>query len=148
MSGSYGEGEVVTVDLGLTDLDTTSADYGDFLAAVLDAADMNPDVEFDASTGTLTYTSPSDGASMIPLEIDLMLTDDGLIEGPEDFSIDLTNAASSTGVPVAVDAAAAGVTTTINDTQGDGGIADGPAEWQSQVIYLLMKADRLTTKLL
>ena len=129
LSGTYQAGEVVTVDLGLTDIDTNSSDYADVVAAITAAAAANPDVTFDSVNGTLTYTSPSDGASMTDLVVDLPLTDDGLIEGPEDFSLGLTNPTSSTGVPIAVDAGAATTTTTINDTQGDGGIPDGPAEW-------------------
>ena len=66
---------------------------------------------------------------MDDLLIDLMLIDDVLVEGAEDFSIDLANAGSATGGNVAVNAAADTVTTTINDTQGIGGPAEGPAQW-------------------
>ena len=66
---------------------------------------------------------------MTPLDIDLSLVDDTLIEGPEDFTIDLTNATSSTGAAVVVDANAGSSTTTINDTQGEGGATEGPAEF-------------------
>ena len=84
---------------------------------------------FNAATGTLTYTAPSDGAAMTDIVIDLPLTDDALIEGVEDFSLDLTNPTSSTGLTVSVDAAAGSAATTISDTQGPGGNADGPGEW-------------------
>ena len=76
-----------------------------------------------------TYTAPADGASMSDLVIDLPLTDDALIEGIEDFSLDLTNPTSGTGLTVTIEAAANSVVTTINDTQGPGGAVDGPAEW-------------------
>ena len=66
---------------------------------------------------------------MTPLDIDLSLVDDALIEGPEDFTIDLTNAVSSTGAAISVNTTADSVTTTINDTQGPGGDAEGPAEF-------------------
>jgi len=128
-SGSYGAGEVLSVDLGLTDLGTSSSDYGDLLAAIQAAADANPDVTFDPLSGTLTYTAPSDGATMTPLVIDLPMTDDGLIEGPEGFTLNLTNPTSSTGASVGLDATANSVSTTINDTQGPGGAADGPLQW-------------------
>ena len=63
LSGVYGEGEVLTVDLGLTDIDTNSSDYADLVAAIQSAVDENSDVSFDPVTGTLTYcllyTSPS-----------------------------------------------------------------------------------------
>ena len=81
LSGAYGEGEVLTVDLGLTDIDTNSSDYADLVAAIQSAVADNPNVTFDLVTGTLTYTSPADGASMNDLVIDLDLTDDGLLEG-------------------------------------------------------------------
>ena len=64
---------------------------------------------------TLTYTAPSDGAAMTDLLIDLSITADSITEGLEDFSLDLSNATSSTGVAVDVDASADSVTTTIND---------------------------------
>ena len=84
---------------------------------------------FDAATGTLTFTAENDGDVMTPLTFEFGLEDDSLIEGAEDFAIELTNAGSSTGAEVSVDAAADSVTTTINDTQGVGGDADGPAEF-------------------
>ena len=103
LSGLFGAGEVVTVDIGLTDMDTNSSDYADLAAAITAAASANPDVSFDATTGTLSYTAPSDGASMADILVDLDLIDDSLIEGDEDFSIDLSNAASTTGATVSVD---------------------------------------------
>ena len=129
LTGVYQAGEVLTVDLGLTDIDTNSADYSSLVAAINTAVAGNSDTVFDAATGTLTYTAPSNGASMTDLIIDLLLTDDTLIEGPEDFSLDLTNPTSNTGLTVTIATAANSVTTTINDTQGPGGGADGPGEW-------------------
>ena len=128
LSGAYGLGEVVSVDLDLTDIDTNSSDYGDFLAAVQTAADNNPNVTFDGIS-TLTFTSPSDGASMADLLIDLPIENDTFIEGDEDFQLALSGAASSTGATVGIDTAADSVTTTISDTDGVGGDPDGPAEW-------------------
>ena len=130
LAGALGAGENASVDVSLTDVDTNSADYGDFLAAVQDAVDAYAGPGAVTLVGnTVTFTADADGDVMTPLEIDLSLLDDALIEGPEDFTIDLANAASSTGADVSVDAAAASVTTTINDTQGPGGVADGPAEF-------------------
>ena len=129
LSGTFGIGEVITVDLGLSDIDTNGSDYGDLLAAIQSAADANPDVTFNPTTGTLTYTAPSDGASMTDLVIDLPLSNDGFIEGPEVFSLELSNATTSTGANLGLDVSADTVTTTINDTQGPGGAADGPAAW-------------------
>ena len=59
LAGLYQAGEVVTVDLGLTDTDTNSADYGSLVTAVNTALAGNPDVVFNAATGTLTYTASS-----------------------------------------------------------------------------------------
>ena len=98
------------------------------IAAITTAVATNADVSFDG-VSTLTYTAPSDGASMADVLIDLPLTDDVLIEGVEDYSLDLGNPTSSTGLTVTVSTTADSVTTTITDTQGPGGSADGPGEW-------------------
>ena len=129
LSGVYGESEVLTVDLGLTDVDTNSSDYADLIDAIQQAVDANPDMTFDPVTGTITYTSPADSTPVPDLVIALPLIDDGLIEGPEDFTLSLTNATSSTGGMVEVDPAGASITSTINDTQGEGGAEEGPGQW-------------------
>ena len=129
LSGAFGVAEVVSVNLTLTDIATNSQDYANLLTAINTAVAANADVIFDATAGALIYTSPSDGASMADILIDLSLSDDNLIEGPEDFTLGLTNAASTTGAGVSVSAVNDSVTTVIEDTQGVGGIADGPAEW-------------------
>ena len=127
--GQFGAGESVTVNLNLTDNTTNSSDYGSITAAITAAANANPDVTYNAATGTLTYTAPSDGASMTDLVIDLGIANDSLIEGSEDFTLALTNATTSTGAAVAIDTAADDVTTVIDDTQGPLGAPDGPALW-------------------
>ena len=132
LTGSFGAGEDATVDIGLTDIDTNSADYSNFVQAVQDAVDAYAGlgtVVFDQVSGTINWTAGSDGDSMTDLLISLTLTDDTLLEGPQDFSIDLINSGSTTGAAISIDATATSVTTTISDTQGVGGIADGPAEW-------------------
>ena len=128
LAGAFSAGEVVSVDLNLVDVDTVGGDYGSLIAAITAAAAGNPDVAYDGAN-TLTFTAPSEGASMTDLIIDLPIVDDTLIEGPEDFTLSLSNVTSSTGVPVSIDGAADSVTTTINDTQGPGGAQDGPAQW-------------------
>ena len=129
LSGAYGAGEIITVDLELTDVSTNASDYADIVAAITDAIDGNPDVTFDPVTGTLSYTAPVDGATMTDLIIDLPLIDDGIIEGPEEFTFGLSNPSTSTGANIGIDAAATSITTTVNDTQGDGGATEGPGEW-------------------
>ena len=86
-------------------------------------------VSFNTTTGMITFTASADGDEMDDLLIDLSLFDDVLVEGVEDFSIDLDNAASGTGGNISVNAIAGSVTTTINDTQNAGGLSDGPAQW-------------------
>ena len=141
LTGEYGAGEIVTVDLGLSALDTNSSDYEDIVAAIQSAADDNPDVSFNPATGTLTWTSPADGASMTELTIDLAFTDDGLLEGPEVFELELSNAGSSTGANVEVDPAGGTLATTIHDAQdpsspagssGNSAVA-GPGQWLSLI---------------
>ena len=115
LDGLFGGGETASVVIDLNDLTTNSSDYASVLAAVTSAAAANPDVTFDAATQTLTYVAPSDGASMTDLVIDLGLATDAIVEGPEDFEITLSAAASTTGAAIAIDAAADTVTTTIID---------------------------------
>ena len=132
LGSTFGAGENATVDISLSDIDTNSTDYGNFVQAVQDAVDAYAgagSVVFDQVTGSITYTASSDGDLMTDLVIDLSLTDDTLLEGPQDYSIDLNNSGSTTGAAISVDATAASVITTINDTQGIGGLNDGPAEW-------------------
>ena len=137
LSGVYGEGEVLTVDLGFADNGTNSSDHADFITAVQLAVDANPDITFDPVTGTISFTSPSDSTAMPDLVIELALTDDGLLEGPEDFTLGLTNATSSTGGMVDVDPSGANITSTINDAQdpnspaGSSGNSPvtGPGQW-------------------
>ena len=131
LAGNLKSGEIVTVDLGLSDIDTTSSDYASFSTAVQNAvtsynAGANPgSLTWDGTT--LTYTSDGTGP-MNNLVISLGTTDDTLIEGPEDFNIALTNALSSTGVSVATDPTSDDVTTTILDTDPTGVTPDA-AEW-------------------
>ena len=69
LSGVYGEGEMLTVDIGLTDNGSNSSDYADLLAAVQLATDGNPDMTFDPTTGTITWTSPADSTPMPDLSL-------------------------------------------------------------------------------
>ncbi len=52
-------GQTASVDLSLIDIDTSSADYDDFIAAVNTAVASRSDLTFDGTT--LTYTAPSGG---------------------------------------------------------------------------------------
>ena len=122
LSGALGGGESVSVNVGLNDIDTNSADYASFAAAVSAAAATDPTVSFNAATGALTYTAPADGATMSPLLINLGLSTDSIVEGDEDFEIDLSVPTSSTGVAVSIDPALDDVVTTISDQTA-------PLEW-------------------
>ena len=115
-------GETASVVLSLNDIEASSGDYETFTTAVQDAltASGRTDLVFDATTGTLTFTSA--GVAMPDFTIDLDATSDALIEGPEDFKVQLSVPNSTTGSKVEIDSASFEVITTINDT-------DGPAEW-------------------
>ena len=126
LSGNYGAGETATVDINLSDITTSSSDYADVIAAVQAAAGAHANVTFDG-IDTLTFTAPAGGGSMADFVINLGVTDDAFIEGSENFEIELSNAASTTGVTTSIGTDTA--TTTINDTQGPGGADDGPATW-------------------
>ena len=100
----------------LTDIDTNSGDYADYLLAVQDAVTAYPgpgSVAFDVTTGTITFTASNDGEVMTPLTVELGLVDDVLLEGVEDFTFGLSGQVSSTGAAVAIAPASASVTTTI-----------------------------------
>ena len=114
LGGQYQAGEVVSVELTLTDNTTVAADYSNWIAAVQSAVNANADVGFDAASGVLTYTAPSDSASMTPLVISLATVADALIELREDFDVSLSNPASTTGVTTTVSAIDNTVTTIIN----------------------------------
>jgi len=134
LTGAYQAGEIVMVDLSLSDIGTNAADYSDVIAAINAAVASNSDVTFDPATGSLIYTAPTDGATMQDIVIDLSLIDDGLIEGPEDFTFALSNASSPTGAGVGINPSTGASVTTINDTQGagpggTGGMPEGPGEW-------------------
>ena len=122
LSGALGGGESASVNLNLNDIDTNSADYASFTAAVSAAAATDPNVSFNAATGVLTYTAPADGATMAPLAINLGLNTDATVEGDEDFQIALSLAASTTGAAVSIDPTLDDVVTTITDTTA-------PLEW-------------------
>ena len=124
LSGALGGGESVSVNLNLNDIDTNSADYASFTAAVSAAAATDPNVSFDAATGVLTYTAPADGATMAPLAINLGLNTDANVEGDEDFQIALSSAASTTGAAVSIDPTLDDVVTTITDHDGSAGMGD------------------------
>src|SRR3954453_968521 len=109
LAGTLQSGENAHVDLGLADIDTTSADYASFAAAVNAAIGARTDVSF--ASGVLTYTG--DGSPMADLVISLGTTDDTLVEGPEQYKVSLANPGSNSGANVV---GTGSVTTTINDT--------------------------------
>ena len=112
--GDFGAGEVVTVDIGLTDIATNSSDYADYLAAIAAAVTAYSGQGSITLVGTtLTYVASADGDTMTPLVVDLALNDDVLSEGPESFTIELTNPGTTTDANVVLGNSS--VTTTIND---------------------------------
>ena len=57
----------------------------DFAAAVTAAIGGRTDLSFNAGTGTLTYTGT--GSPMADLVINLAAINDGLVEGPEQYTV-------------------------------------------------------------
>ena len=113
LNGTLQAGETVSVQIDLADIDTDSGDYGNFVTAVNAAIASNPGVSFDPITGVITYTAAADG-SLPDILIELPINSDGVSEAPEDFNIELTNPASTSGLTPTIDPAATDVTTTIN----------------------------------
>ncbi len=129
LDGQMGLGESVTVTIGLADLTTSSSDRANLSAAIAVAVAGNADLTWDGLMDTLTFTASTEGATLAPIVVNLAITDDVFVEGPEQFSIGLTGPTSSTGSTVIVAPTAASVTTQINDTIGPGGASDGTIEW-------------------
>ena len=87
------------------------------------------DPSFDAGTGTLTYTGT--GSPMPNLVISLAAVNDGLVEGPEQYTVSLSSPGSTTGASVV---GSGPVQTTIADVgiatwslSGDTGVTEGNA---------------------
>ena len=115
LSGSFQNGEDGSVDLALVDVDTNSSDYADFTTAVNAAiAAYSGPGTYSLVGSTLTWTATADGQSATPLTISLGTTDDVAVEGNEDYTINLSSPASTTGVSVSLGATTA-ITTTITD---------------------------------
>ena len=127
LSGTYQAGEQVSVQVDLLDGLTNNSDYESLDLALANAANGFDDISYDSATNTLTFTAPTDGAAMPTFEFELPIENDSLIEGPENYTIQLSNASSATGLsPVIGDD---NVETIIDDTQGEFGEAEGPAEF-------------------
>ena len=124
-------GEQASVDLGLTDGLTSSADYASVDNAVVAAvaayntSGQPGSVAWDGTT--LVFISDGTGP-MGDLDIVLDAVQDTFVEGPEDYTIALSNSASLTGETVSIDPSSDSVTTTIADVDPTGQ-ADGPGEW-------------------
>ena len=98
LTGAFGAGENASADINLADVDTNSSDYGVILDAVQAAVDAYTGPGTVTLSGnTITFTAGADGDVLTPLEIDLALIDDGLIEGPEDYTLELSNVTSTSG---------------------------------------------------
>ena len=131
LTGQFGAEESASVDIGLTNVDTTSADYSNFIAAVnvaIAGYSGNGTVTFDGST--LTFTATNDGDSMSNLPIDLGAFDDAFVEGDENYTVAISNPASTTGGEIITSSSA--ITTTITDNDiatfsitGDATVGEG-----------------------
>ena len=131
LSGQFGAGEDALINLSLANLDTTSADYQNFAAAVNTAVAAyagDGTVTFDGTT--VTFTATDDGDSLTDLTFELAAVDDVLVEGDEDFRVSISNARSTTGGEIITGTTA--VTTTIIDNDiaewtitGDTSVAEG-----------------------
>ncbi|MFZ0065929.1 MAG: Ig-like domain-containing protein, partial [Pseudolabrys sp.] len=127
LAGTLAANETATIHLAIANITTTSADYANFVAAVNTAITGRTDLSFDANSGTLTYTGT--GSPMADLVIHLGAVNDGLVEGPEQYSVSLSNPGSTSGANVA---GTGSVTTTIIDTNaatwsisGDASVTEG-----------------------
>lgn len=107
-SGNLSPGQQVSVDINLTDIDTETGDYGDFLAAV--QLSVNGATGISLSGNTLTFTGGGSNDTILPVQLNISVEDG--IEGPESFSIDLSN---PVGTAVSIDPGQASLVTEIID---------------------------------
>lgn len=142
LTGTLASAETASVVLTPGDITTSAADYADFASAVQSAVASRPDLSFDSGSGRLTYTG--DGSPMADLQINLAINDDSLVEGPEQFDLTLSNAASTTGALVGIGALTNNVTTTINDTVGPGGPTEPGGEWSITGTSTIAEGDTAT----
>ena len=130
LAGTLQAGETASIELSIGNIDTTSADYANFVTAVNDAitAYAGPgSLAFDGTT--LTFTS--DGSPMGDLCIELTAVDDFFVEGSEDYTVSIANPGTTTGSDVATGGPTT-VTTTITDSDaamwsitGDATVGEG-----------------------
>ena len=115
VGGAYANGQSISVDVTLADVDTDSSDYADLDAAVSSAvaAYTGPGTYLWAGP-TLTWISTADNQTPTDLLILLGASDDAAVESNEDYVVSLSNPTSTTGGTVGLGATTA-VTTTIND---------------------------------
>jgi len=118
LAGTLQENETAQVEIDVTDITTTSADYDDPDTAIGNAVAAYAGdgmLAIDVN-GVLTYTGGVGGTSMTDLVITLGAVDDTLVEGDETFSTDLSNPASTTGAVVAIGTSEVTATITDNDS--------------------------------
>ena len=133
LAGTLQAGETATIDLAVTNLTTTSADYASFTAAVTAGIGARTDLSFNAGTGILTYTGT--GNPMTDLVINLGAVKDSLVEGNEAYKVVLSNPGTTTVSDITLDPANS-VTTTITDndtqtfslTEGNPTVSEGSAD--------------------
>ena len=151
LAGTLQAGETATIDLAVTNLTTTSADYANFVTAVNTAISGRADLSFNAGTGTLTYTG--DGNPMTDLVINLGAANDPLVEGPEQYKVVLSNAGSTTGSSIALGTSEATTTITDNDTatwsiSGSASVTEGnPASYTVHLAGTLQAGETATIDL-
>lgn len=117
LTGTFYQNEIITADLGLTHAHSTKGRYTDILTAISISVAANPDLSFNVLTDKLSYTSPSNGASMTNLRVDLPKTKDQLINTPENYSLRLANPTASTDTQVEVNPTLANVSISNGNSQ-------------------------------
>src|SRR5262245_16070450 len=129
LDGTLQAGETATINLAIANVSTTSADYANFATAVQSATTCRSDLSFNAGTGTLTYTGT--GNPMPDLVISLGAINDGLVEGPEQYTVSLSSPGSTTGSNVvgsgSVQTIIADANTATWALSGDTGVTEGNA---------------------
>gem|GEM_PF-3720090 len=108
-----GGGNVASIWFGRTDVETNSADYSSFDAAMTAATAGRPELWWDTSSQVLSFAG--NGAAMTDLTFVLPTIDDVLIEALQNYDVTLINPSSASGADVRIDATLDTVRTGIID---------------------------------
>ncbi|MBO6824863.1 MAG: FecR domain-containing protein [Sneathiella sp.] len=82
-------GQSATIEIALTDIDTTSGDYQTLISALQEASESTPGVSFSVVEGAYLLTFDGGAGNATALEFSLDIPNDYLVEGLESFGLSI-----------------------------------------------------------